>query len=89
MLDVDEATPLVDYKGSSFGEIMVEMVPTMGGVRADVDEVEVRRGAIEKWSSATMTLTTIMTMNVNEFNATFSRLASLARRTLVKSLGRR
>ena len=52
MLDVDEATPLVDYKGSSFGEIMVEMVPTMGGVRADVDEVEVRRGKITKWSSA-------------------------------------
>ena len=39
MLDVDESTPLVDYKGSSFGEIMVEMVPSMRGEGED-DEVE-------------------------------------------------
>ncbi|GMH87406.1 hypothetical protein TL16_g10846 [Triparma laevis f. inornata] len=44
MLDVDEATPLVDYKGSSFGEILVEMVPEMGegqGVQGeDVEDLE-------------------------------------------------
>ena len=41
MLDVDEATPLVDYKGSSFGEILVEMVPeVVAGQGIEGEDVE-------------------------------------------------
>ena len=42
MLDVDEATPLVDYKGSSFGEIMVSMNPSVNDLEeggADVEDL--------------------------------------------------
>lgn len=40
LLDVDEATPLVDYKGQSQGELLVSVVPQSDHV--DLEELEVR-----------------------------------------------
>ena len=37
LLDVDEATPVVDYKGQSFGEALISMFPAFEGDHEDIE----------------------------------------------------